>query len=158
MTGVNASDDFARTGAGVPFTAFGSNAMIPAKYTCEGDNVNPPLDIAGVPAQAKSMALIVDDPDAPNGTFVHWVSWNIPQTGHFKENNAPGKNGMNGAKKSGYMGPCPPSGKHHYHFKVYALDMMLNLPDDTDKAGLEKAMSGHIVASGELVGLYQKKG
>lgn len=141
----------------VTSTAFSTGGMIPSQYTCDGANVNPPLDIQGIPEQAKSLALIVDDPDAPSGTWVHWVVWNIPVTEFIEENTVPGKEGLNDFKKHHYGGPCPPSGTHRYFFKVYALDALLDLPDNTKKAGLEKAMEGHIVASGELMGVYKRK-
>lgn len=140
----------------VTSTAFTTGGMIPSPYTCDGANVNPPLDIKGIPEQAKCLALIVDDPDAPVGTWVHWVVWNIPVTEFIEENTVPGTEGLNSFKKHSYGGPCPPSGTHRYFFKVYALDAMLDLPDNTQKAGLEKAMQGHMLASGELMGRYKR--
>lgn len=130
---------------------------LPAKYTCEGANINPPLDIAGIPAEAKSLALIIDDPDAALTTFVHWIVWNIPVMAHLKENSIPGEEGRNDFRKQHYGGPCPPSGTHHYFFKVYALDTMLDLPPDTKKKQLLKAMEGHILAKGEMIGMYKRK-
>lgn len=147
----------APTSLSISSTAFAAGGMIPSKYTCDGANVNPPLDIEGIPDNAKSLALIVDDPDAPAGTWVHWVVWNIPVASHLNENEAPGTQGTNDFNRRNYGGPCPPSGTHRYFFKVYALDAMLNLPDNTGKSQLLKAMEGHIVASGELMGLYQRK-
>ncbi|HVT86593.1 MAG TPA: YbhB/YbcL family Raf kinase inhibitor-like protein [Chitinophagaceae bacterium] len=138
-------------------SAFGQNEMIPEKYTCDGVNISPPLDIKGVPEQAKCLALIIDDPDAPMGTWVHWVMWNIPVTHHLKENTVHGTQGINDFKKHTYGGPCPPSGTHRYFFKIYALDETLKLPATTNKKQLERAMSGHILAFGELIGLYQRK-
>jgi Raf kinase inhibitor-like YbhB/YbcL family protein len=136
---------------------FKDNGMIPSKFTCEGEQINPALDVAGVPASAKSLALILHDPDAhAPGGFTHWVMWNIPTDGKIAENFKGAEQGFNGAHKNGYTGMCPPSGVHHYHFKVYALDTQLSIDKNTDKAGLEKAMTGHIVAEGELVGLYEK--
>lgn len=136
--------------------AFTDNGFIPAKYTCEGLNINPALTIRDIPDEAKSLALIMDDPDAPNGTFDHWVMWNIPPAEGIEENSAPGKQGKNGKKENKYTGPCPPSGIHHYHFKIYALNTKLNLKDNTDKNALKKAMEGHIIGVGKLVGKYQK--
>lgn len=136
--------------------AFANNDFIPSKYTCTGDNINPEIQIKDVPGEAKSLALIIDDPDAPNGTFDHWVMWNIPVKDKIEENSSPGAQGRNGKKENKYTGPCPPSGTHHYHFKVYALDTKLDLPIDTDKKSLLKAMENHIIATGELVGLYKK--
>ncbi|HYV93594.1 MAG TPA: YbhB/YbcL family Raf kinase inhibitor-like protein [Chitinophagales bacterium] len=140
----------------VSSTAFQNNGMIPSKFTCDGANINPPLKIAGLPADAKSMAIILDDPDAPNGTFVHWVIWNIKPMDMIAENSAPGVQGKNGTGKMGYFGPCPPTGTHHYHFKVYALDATLDLQEGADKKALETAMSTHIVGYGELIGTYAK--
>lgn len=142
----------------VTSSAFKNNGMIPVKYTCSGANISPDLAISGIPGTAKSLALILHDPDAPMpGGFTHWVMYNIPVSqGNIKEDYAPGRQGMNGKKENKYTGPCPPSGTHHYHFRVYALDTELRLDADADKKALEKAMEGHIVATGELVGLYKK--
>ncbi|MGB3079439.1 MAG: YbhB/YbcL family Raf kinase inhibitor-like protein [Saprospiraceae bacterium] len=137
-------------------TAFQNNEPIPQEYTCDGKDINPPLDIDDIPMEAKSLALIMDDPDAPGGTWVHWVVWNIPITHHIRENEKPGEEGLNNSDDHQYGGPCPPSGIHRYFFKVYALDTLLDLPADTRKEQLEKKMSKHIVAFGELVGLYSR--
>jgi Raf kinase inhibitor-like YbhB/YbcL family protein len=140
--------------------AFKHNESIPSKYTCDGADVNPPLVIENVPPGTKSLALIVDDPDAPAGTWVHWVLWNIvPATKEIRENAVPSGalQGINDFRKSDYGGPCPPSGTHRYFFKLYALDMMLSLGPKTKKTELEHAMKGHIVAHGELIGLYKRK-
>ncbi|HVX50771.1 MAG TPA: YbhB/YbcL family Raf kinase inhibitor-like protein [Chitinophagaceae bacterium] len=137
--------------------AFRENEFIPSRYTCEGLNISPSLQIVGIPPQAKSLAVIVDDPDAPIRTWVHWVAWNIPATGSVRENSKTGIQGLNDFNKRRYCGPCPPKGTHRYFFKVYALDCLLNLPADTGKAALEKAMKPHILASGQLVGLYKKQ-
>lgn len=139
---------------------FENNGNIPAKYTCDGKDVNPPLLIENVPANTKSLALITDDPDAPRGTWVHWVVWNIdPQTGEIKEASVPknAKQGMNDFRKQDYGGPCPPSGTHRYFFKLYALDTVLNIGQDSTKADLEKAMKGHILEEVSLIGLYKRK-
>lgn len=136
---------------------FKENEMIPVKYTCDGINVSPPLNIEHIPEEAKCLALIVDDPDAPIGTWVHWVIWNIPVTHHIKENEVHGTEGINDFQQHHYGGPCPPSGTHRYFFKVYALDALLDLPANTKKLQLEKAMSEHIIAFGELIGLYKRK-
>lgn len=136
---------------------FGYDQLIPAKYTCQGDEVNPELNIAGIPSGAKSLAVIMDDPDAPQaGGYTHWVAWNIPVSGTIPENFKKANQGLNGSKKKGYTPPCPPNGTHHYHFKVYALDSELSLPATTDKEGLEKAMTGHILSQGELLGAYSR--
>lgn len=144
-------------------SAFQNNAKIPSKYTCDGQNVNPPLSFLDIPENAKSLVLIVDDPDAPGGTasnaagaWVHWTVFNIsPKSTGITENSFPedGIEGMTNFGKEGYGGPCPPSGTHHYFFKLYALDEKLNL-SDTDKAAIEKAMQGHIIEKAELIGLY----
>ena len=142
----------------VTSAAFKSNSIIPQKYSCEGAETSPPLRIANVPSTAKSLALIVHDPDAPvQGGFTHWVMWNIDVNGDIPEGYKNAVEGLNGARQKGYKGMCPPSGTHHYHFIVYALDERLELdPSATDKAALEKAMEGHILAKGDLIGLYRK--
>ncbi len=137
-------------------TAFQNGEMIPVKYTCDGININPPLDIENIPGEAKCLAMIVDDPDAPIATWVHWIVWNIPVTHHIKENAVHGKEGYNDFQQYHYGGPCPPSGTHRYFFKVYALDDIQDLPAGTKKPELEKAMSEHIIGFGELVGLYKR--
>ncbi|HLC65665.1 MAG TPA: YbhB/YbcL family Raf kinase inhibitor-like protein [Candidatus Nanoarchaeia archaeon] len=136
--------------------AFRHNSEIPAKYTCRGQDINPQLDILGVPKNAKSLVLIVDDPDAPMGMWVHWVVWNIPIVTSIKENSIPGVQGMNDFGKKDYGGPCPPSGTHRYFFKLYALDTTLTLREGRKK-DVEKAMEGHIIEKTVLVGLYKKK-
>lgn len=140
----------------VSSTAFKSDEMIPVKYTCDGDNINPPLNIEHIPEETKCLVLIVDDPDAPVGTWVHWIVWNIPVTHHIKENEIHGVQGINDFQQHHYGGPCPPSGTHRYFYKVYALDALLNLSADTKKNQLEKAMSEHIIGFGELIGLYKR--
>jgi hypothetical protein len=136
--------------------AFENNKLIPSKYTCDGDNVNPPLTIEGVPNETKSLVLIVDDPDCPTGTWDHWIVWNIPPTNKIEENTIPGTEGINTARKHSYGGPCPPWGTHRYFFKVYALDTKLSLNSNSNKKDVEKAMQGHILAKGELIGLYNR--
>jgi Raf kinase inhibitor-like YbhB/YbcL family protein len=136
---------------------FENNQLIPAKYTCDGDNVNPPLTIEGVPEGAKSLALIVDDPDCPTGTWNHWLVWNIPPTTRkIEENKVPGTEGISTYRKHAYGGPCPPSGTHRYFFKVYALDAKLDLTANSTKKDVERAMESHVLAEGELVGLYRR--
>lgn len=132
------------------------NDFIPSKYTCTGANVSPPLSIGLIPENTKSFALIMEDPDAPMGTFDHWIVWNIPPKRSIEENSAPGIQGKNGRKENKYTGPCPQSGTHHYHFKVYALDTKLELKEDAGKKDLEEAMKDHVISSGELIGLYKK--
>lgn len=137
--------------------AFQPNGKIPRKYSCDGQDINPPLTIEGVPKVSKSLALIIDDPDAPSGTFDHWVVWNIPpSTTTIPENSVPGIEGLNSARQIGFTGPCPPSGTHRYFFKVYALDTELSLGRKSTKKQLEKAMQEHLLAKGELIGLYSR--
>lgn len=140
--------------------AFGDGEGIPVKYTCEGSNVSPPLVFAGIPLGAKSLALIVDDPDAPVGTWVHWVLWNIPpDTGGMAENSVPkgAVQGLNDWKQNRWGGPCPPSGIHRYFFRLYALDIVPDLMESANKAGLERAIEGHILARGEFCGTYRRR-
>ena len=136
--------------------AFKDNNFIPAKYSCEGDDINPPFVIENIPEETKSLAIIVDDPDARAATWVHWVMWNIPVTHHLKENHVPGVQGINDFGRQKYNGPCPPGGTHHYYFKVYALDTVLDIPAGSNKLQLEKAMSDHTIAFGEIIGLYTR--
>lgn len=140
----------------VTSTSFQNNASIPMKYSCEGEETSPPLQVTGIPSEAKSLAIILHDPDAGQNGFTHWVAWNINVDGNIREGFKGGNQGKNGAGQSGYKGMCPPTGTHHYHFMVYALDTMLDIDDNTGKTGLEKSMEGHILAQGELVGLYKK--
>jgi Raf kinase inhibitor-like YbhB/YbcL family protein len=137
--------------------AFSHNGLIPKKYTCDGDGINPPLIVEDVPEEAQSLALIMDDPDAPSGTFDHWIVWNIPiNISKIGENMVPGFEGMNSSRRKGYTSPCPPSGTHRYFFKMYALDTELSLGDNSFKRDLELAMQGHVIAKGELIGLYSR--
>lgn len=136
--------------------AFKPNGIIPFKYTCEGEDINPPLDIDKIPFNAKSLVLIIEDPDAPAGIWLHWLAWNIPVIHHIRENEVPGDQGLNDFGKKGYGGPCPPSGSHRYFFKIYALDDLLDVPEGSGKMNIEEAMHDHILAFGELVGIYKK--
>lgn len=136
--------------------AFEHNGNIPAKYTADGEDVNPPLHIEGIPEGTQSIVLIVDDPDAPMGTWDHWIVWNINPTENIEENSVPGTEGMNDFKKQSYGGPSPPSGTHRYFFKMHALDTKLDLDPNSKKEDVEKAMEGHILAKGELIGLYSR--
>ena len=146
----------------VTSSAFKQEGDIPAKYTCQGQDISPALQWSAGPAGTQSYALIMDDPDAPGGTYVHWLAWNL--TGTTLAENQPkgdslsggGINGTNSWKKTGYGGPCPPSGTHRYYFKVYALDTKLNLKPSTTKQQLLDAMKDHIVGQGELMGKYAK--
>jgi len=139
---------------------FENNGYMPEKYTCDGKNSNPPLVIENVPSKAKSLALIVDDPDAPRGTWVHWVLWNItPETKEIKENavTTGATQGLNDFRIHDYRGPCPPSGTHRYFFKMYALDTILNLNSSATKTDMEKAMQGHILEQAQIIGLYKRR-
>jgi len=135
---------------------FKDNGFMPKKFTCQGDNLSPTLLIESVPEQAERLALIVDDPDAPVDTWVHWVVYNIPALSRIEEAAVPGPQCINDFGKKEYGGPCPPSGTHRYFFKLYALDSELRLEPDAKKADLLGAMRGHILAKAELVGLYKK--
>ena len=149
-------------------SAFDPNASMPAKYTCEGTNISPPLAWSGAPASAKSYALIVEDPDAPDPAkptrvVSHWVAYNIPASATSLSENASNKGmpvgsaqGSNEGNKPIYMGPCPPIGRHRYFFKLFALDTMLKGLSNPKKADLEKAIQGHVVGNAVLIGTYEK--
>jgi Raf kinase inhibitor-like YbhB/YbcL family protein len=140
--------------------AFVNGQSIPAKYSCIGKNISPALTWTDPPAGTQSFALIVDDPDAPAGTWVHWVLYNIPADQRSLQEDLPtsGKNvfGRNSSGNTRYDGPCPPSGTHRYYFKLYALDTLLPLQPGAKKDELLKAMQGHILAQGELMGTFSK--
>lgn len=143
-------------------SAFNNGDMIPLKFTCDGGDINPELLIQNVPAEARSLALIIHDPDAPvAGGFAHWTVWNIdPKKAVIKEESiSPGSvEGENSAGWVGYMGPCPPPGApHHYHFQLYALDTVLNLPIGAPVTALQKEIAVHSIASAELIGLYGRE-
>ncbi|OGH10265.1 MAG: phosphatidylethanolamine-binding protein [Candidatus Levybacteria bacterium RBG_16_35_6] len=141
-------------------SAFENNGEIPSKYACDGDEVNPPLTFSNVSENAKSLTLIVDDPDAPGGTFIHWVLFNIdPKTTEIKENSLPVDSiqGLNSGGRVNYVGPCPPSGTHRYFFKLYALDIALDLSDKVSREVLRTAMENHVIEKTELVGSYSRK-
>lgn len=139
--------------------SFEQNGPIPSQYTCDGSNLQPALLIADAPANAVSLALIVDDPDAPSGDFVHWTVWNIPTSTTLLEEgqHPPGVEGMTGFGRAGWGGPCPPSGTHRYQFKLYALDATLDLDPSAKKSALEAAMQGHILDQALLVGTYARQ-
>ncbi len=149
----------------VKSAAFQDGGMIPKRYTCDGKDISPPLSWSGVPTDAKSIALIMDDPDAPRGTWVHWVLFHIPpDTKDLTErvsaspslsNGA--RQGMNSWSRLGYGGPCPPRGTHRYYFKVYALDAVLDLQSGATNAQLLPAMRGHVIAEGQLMGKYARQ-
>lgn len=147
------ADDFQLTS-----TAFGEGTMIPAQYTCDGSDINPPLSFKNIPAQSKSLVLTVSDPDAPMGRWSHWVVYNIPANVHkIAENSDPGTEGINDFGKVAYGGPCPPGGKvHHYIFQAYALDGTLTISQGATMNEVESSLQGHIIAQTRLVGTYQK--
>ncbi len=136
---------------------FVQDGMIPVKFTCDGDDINPEIDIAGMPANAKSLVLIVDDPDAPMGTWDHWVVFDIPVTGKIDGDSVPGTQGKNSWGRNDYGGPCPPNSTHRYFFKVYALDRMMNLDPSSTKKDVMSAIQDNVIGKGELVGLYKRK-
>ncbi len=141
-------------------SVFENKGSIPSKYTCDGEDINPPLNLSDVPDDTESLVLIVDDPDAPGKTWDHWIVWNIPATvSEIEEDSVPegAVQGMNDFGKQPYGGPCPPSGTHNYHFKLYALDAELNLDSSVKKQDVFKAMEGHILEEAELVGKYQRQ-
>jgi Raf kinase inhibitor-like YbhB/YbcL family protein len=139
-------------------SAFPEGGNIPKQFTCDGADTSPALKIEGTPAEAKSLALIVDDPDAPSGLFTHWIVWNIdPKTAEINEGSAPkGVQGKNDFGKSGYGGPCPPSGTHRYYFKIFALDRQLDLAAGAKRGQLDAALQGHIIGQGELMARYSR--
>ena len=154
----------AKMGITLMSTAFKDGEMIPSKYTCDGVNVSPQLSWSGVPSNAETVALILDDPDAPEKTWVHWVIYDLPTSTNSLPENVPkeeksiagGKQGINDFKKIGYGGPCPPSGTHRYYFKIYALDAATSLTPGATRDQLSKAMEGHVVAQGQLLGKYKR--
>lgn len=145
--------------------SFEEGKTIPQKHTCDGEDVSPQLAWTGVSEGAKSLAIICDDPDAPAGTWVHWVLYNLPADAVGLEEKVPpretlpsgARQGKNDFRKIGYNGPCPPGGTHRYFFKVYALDRLLDLPPGATKAELVRAMEGHVLAQGSLMGTYSRK-
>jgi len=151
-------------GAPVPLRvtsrAFPADGKIVKRYTCDSANVSPPLHLENVPKTARSLVLIMDDPDAPGRTWTHWLVWNInPKVTEIWEDSVP-QNAIEGTTdfaNTKYGGPCPPSGTHRYYFKAYALDITLSLPSSSRKAALEKAMAGHIIAEGNLMGTYSRE-
>ena len=140
-------------------TAFENEGFIPSEFTCDDQDVSPPLRISDIPKETKSLAIIMDDPDAPMGTFTHWVEWNIPpsMTEFAKGEKFDFAHGRTSFGNEGYGGPCPPSGIHRYFFKVYALDTNLELKNGSSAKDLEKAMSGHMLAEATLMGKYSRK-
>ena len=142
-------------------SSFENGADIPRKFTCDGGDMNPELEVHNVPENAESLVLVLHDPDSPGaGGFAHWLVWNIdPRTTFIKEESVPpgAMEGTNDFHEVRYRGPCPSHGAHHYHFKLYALDVTLDLPEKTGSRDLEVAMKGHVLAKTELVGIYERK-
>jgi len=141
-------------------TAFANGAAIPKRYSCDAGELSPPLSISGVPGEARSLALIVDDPDAPGGVWVHWVLWNIdPRTAQVAGGSIPAgaRQGLNSWQRTGYGAPCPPSGTHRYVFRLFALKERLELPAGSSREDLERAMRGKILSRCEMLGLYGRK-
>lgn len=136
---------------------FEPNGMIPSKFTCDGHNINPSFEISNIPASARSMAIIVDDPEGFKGTQCHWVIWNLPVTDRIGEGEHRGLPGRNDFGYFRYNGPCPPVGTHRYYFKVYALDCVLDIPASSGKKELEAAMNDHVVGFGFLMGRYHMR-
>lgn len=136
--------------------AFKEGENIPRRYTCEGDNINPPLEVNNMPQETQTIAIIMDDPDAPRGLYTHWIAWNLPPDISVPEGREHHMSGTNSSGKTGYYGPCPPSGIHRYFFHVYALDTALNIDNGSTRETLEDAMNGHILARGTFMGRYQK--
>jgi hypothetical protein len=135
------------------------NNHLTSKYTCDGDNINPPLEISDIPEEAKSLVLVVDDPDAPGGTFTHWLVWNIhPVIKKIEENDIPldAVEGVNSAGDAGYMAPCPPTGTHRYRFKLYALDKYLSLKKTATQEEVEKNANKNLIEKSELITKYQR--
>lgn len=148
-------------GLAIKSSAFNEGGSIPSQYTCDGEDISPPLSWQDEPKNTKSFVLIVDDPDAPVGNWVHWILFNIPEAIHeLSENLSSLPNGAqfgkNSWEKSTYGGPCPPNGEHRYFFKLYALDTLLNLPAGATKSQIESAMRGHIIATAKLLGKYKR--
>ena len=138
-------------------SAFKQNGDIPVKYTCDGEKLSPPLTISKIPDQTLSLAIISEDPDAPKGIFDHWLVWNIDPSPSIKEGENPGISGTNSSGKTGYHPPCPPDGRHRYFFYIFALDTLISLEAGAKKDELKKAMKGHIIAKGGLMGYYTRK-
>ncbi len=138
-------------------SVFEDGENIPQKYTCDGQDINPRITVKEVPDRTRSLALVIDDPDAPGQVFDHWVVWNIaPETRTVEEDSVPGTQGMNDFGKHEYGGPCPPDGEHRYRFKVYALNTKLDLSENTTKDELQQAMQTHIIEQDTLIGTYDR--
>ena len=135
---------------------FPSGGLIPVRFTCDGEDINPTLIVSGIPEGTRSLTLVVEDPDAPLTTYTQWLVWNIPPTETIAENTIPGVQGINTVGKNPYRGPCPVADSQRYAFKVYALSKLLQLEEDAKRQDVEKAMEGYILAKGELIGEYSR--
>lgn len=163
-TDSNVTKTASATTLSITSSAFADGQPIPRRYSCQGDGLSPDLRWSGVPRGARSLALIVEDPDAPSGMVVHWVMFNIPPTVTMLDSNQPmneqlsnmAHQGMNGANKLGWVPPCPPNGTHRYYFRLYALDTVLSIAEKPDRQALLDAMKGHVLAEGVLMGTYKK--
>jgi hypothetical protein len=138
-------------------SAFSENESIPKKYSCDGENVSPPLELKELPRNTESLVLICDDPDAPGKTFLHWLAYDIEPTGSIAEGQSVGTEGKNDFGKNGYGGPCPPGGTHRYYFRVYALDAKLGIKPGASRSDVESAISGHVLDQAELMGRYARQ-
>jgi len=136
---------------------FAEGSLMPVRYTCQGDDISPAMTITDVPKGVESLALIMDDTDSPGGVFTHWLCWNIsPRANDLFENFSEGIMGINDFHRTGYGGPCPSIGVHHYHFRLYALSRALDLPSGADRRSLEEAMRRHVLAKAEAIGTYYR--
>ena len=137
-------------------SAFTEGERIPIRYTCDGENISPPLEIRNLPKYTESLVVVVEDPDAPRGIWTHWLVWNVPPSNSINEGVVPGIQGTNDFGKLHYGGPCPPQGLHHYYFRIYALDVMLNIKEGTGRQALLRVVGPHVLAVGELMGVYSR--
>jgi Raf kinase inhibitor-like YbhB/YbcL family protein len=149
--------DFQTNELKITSPAFQNEGEIPSKYTCDGEGVNPPLHIENIPEGTNTLALIVEDPDAPNRVFDHWLAWNIKPASNINEDSLPGTSGDNSAGRSGYHPPCPPNGSHRYYSYFFALDIALDILAGANKELLLEVMEGHVIAKGSLIGRYERK-
>lgn len=159
VAGINTQNNSPKPIMKITSSVFKNQERVPDKYTCAGLDINPPLDFNDVPADAETLAVIMDDPDAPDGVWTHWTVWNLTSDTKGIAEGAESQIGVQGITSSGgfgYHGPCPPSGTHHYVFRLYALDQSLDLPASSTENDLRRAMAGHTLAQAELVGLYSK--
>ena len=136
---------------------FEHEGELPSRFTCDGKDINPTLEIEGIPKAAKSIVVLLEDPDSRSASMNYWIRWNLKPTGVIEEGTTAGEGGVNSMGRTSYLGPCPNGGTHRYFFKVYALDEMMNLSENSNKWAVQEAMKNHILASGEIMGWYRKK-